>query len=92
MEIILKALDDVIGDVSEKDKKMEKETFKPDVKKLMNSIEVLRTEISMVAMEPRYIQNTRQHRQIWVPNNKVVENAYILFIDEVIVNEIMELM
>jgi hypothetical protein len=91
MDILMKALDDNLGKESEKEKKMEKESFNPDVKKLINSIEILRAEIQMITMEPVYIPNTKQHQQLWRPKGEIVTNAFIPTIEENTIREIMEL-
>jgi hypothetical protein len=91
MDIMLKQLDDVMGEDATKDKKVQKETFKPEVKKLLNTIESLRGEISMVSIDPVYLPNTRQHQKVWLNNDRVVESAFVPFIDEETVREIMEL-
>jgi hypothetical protein len=91
MDTLMKSLDDNLGKEVDKDKKMEKESFNPEVKKLMNSIEILRGDIQMVAMESMFIPNTRQHQQIWVKDKKIITNAFIPIIEEIVVKEIMEL-
>ena len=91
MDVLLKSLDDAMGQEADKDKKMEKESFKPEVRKLLNNIEALRGEIIFVAMDPMYVPNTRQHQAIWVPNGHIVEHAFVPIIDESAVREIMEL-
>ena len=91
MEILMKSLDDAMGSEADKDKKMEKESFKPEVRKIMNSIEALRGEITSISMEPVYIPNTRQHQNVWLKDGQTVDNAFIPYIDEVTVKSIMEL-
>jgi hypothetical protein len=91
MEVLMKALDDAIGSDIDKDKKVEKEAFKPEVRKIMNSIEALRGEISVLTMEPVYVPNTRQHQQVWVKDGNLKENAFVPYVDDTTVREIMEL-
>ena len=95
MDILSKSIDDSMGKEVEKDKKMEKEAFKPEVKRLMNSLEELRNQIKMITMSLEYIPNTKQHQVIWVTNKNsqtdFVTNAFVPQIDETSVKKIMEL-
>lgn len=84
-------IEDALGKDKDKEKKMEKETFDKDTKKLMNELEELHTQIKMVTMNPKYIPNMRQHQMLWVPDGKIIENAFVPFIDEPIVKEIMSI-
>jgi hypothetical protein len=95
MDILSKSIDDSMGKEVEKDKKMEKEAFKPEVKRLMNSLEELRNQIKMITMSLEYIPNTKQHQLVWVTNKNCltdfVTNAFVPNIDETSVKKIMEL-
>jgi hypothetical protein len=91
MDVLMKSLDDTMGKESDKEKKMEKELFNPDVKKIMEKIEILRSDIKMINMEPTFIPNTIQHQRLWVLEKVIVENAFVPNIDETVVREIMEL-
>ena len=95
MDILTKSIDDSMGKEVEKDKKMEKEAFKPEVKRLMNSLEELRNQIKMITMSLEYIPNTKQHQLVWVTNKnsltEFVTNAFVPNIDETSVKKIMEL-
>jgi hypothetical protein len=95
MNILSKSIDDSMGKEAEKDKKMEKEAFKPEVKRLMNSLEELRNQIKMITMSLEYIPNTKQHQLLWVTNKnnqkEFITNAFVPNIDESSVNKIMEL-
>ena len=95
MDILSKSIDDSMGKEVEKDKKMEKEAFKPEVKRLMNSLEELRNQIKMITMSLEYIPNTKQHQLVWVTNKnsqtEFVTNAFVPNIDETSVKKIMEL-
>ena len=91
MEVLMKALDDTLGTDADKEKKSEKETFKPEAKKLMAQIEAIRSSMVMVAMDPTFLPNTRQHQAVWIKDkDKIVVNAFVPFIDELTVKEIME--
>ena len=92
MEMLMKTLDDTLGKESEKEKKINREHFNPDVKIVMDDIERLRNDIQMIAMETVYVPNTLQHQKAWLPTDqKIVENAFIPIIEEVVVREIMSL-
>ena len=90
MEVLMKALDDTLGVDADKEKKSEKETFNNDAKKLMAQIEAIRADMVTVAMDPMFLPNTRQHQAIWVKGDQVIGNAFVPFIDELTVKEIME--
>ena len=57
--------------------------------KMMEQINKLRAEIKMVSLDPIYLPNTRQHQQLWTPNNDIFENAFISNIGEEVSKEIM---
>jgi hypothetical protein len=92
MDVLMKSLDDMLGDESEKDKKVEKGAFKPEVKRMMAAIEVLRADIKTTTMDPALVPNTRPHQQVWVGNNRgIIEQAFVPFVEESTVRDIMEL-
>lgn len=97
MEIMTKQLDDMLGKEIEKERKMENETFKPEAKRLKESIDGLRLQLQSAALSHRYIPNTRQHQSVWIHGGKLtetskfVENAFIPMIDEQSILKIMEL-
>ena len=84
-----KLLEDALGKDSEKDKKMEKENFNKDVRLLMNSLAALRMQIKDINIESKYIPNMKQHQELWIPDGKIVENAFIPNIDDHTVKDIM---
>ena len=84
-----KNLEDIIGKDAEKEKKVEKQNFNPEVKRLTELINQSREQIQLISLDNCYIPNTYSHQQIWC--NKIVDNAYIPIIDETIVKEIMVL-
>ena len=92
IEVQLKNLEDKMGTEADKEKKSAKEdAYNPEIKKLMSIIEVLRAEIRMVTLDSVFIPNTKQHQQIWMPDGKIVDNAFIPIIEEENVKKIMEL-
>ena len=91
MDQLSKTLEDTMGKEAEKENKMKKELFNPDVKRIFDSIEVLRSKIKMISLSSNYIPNTTRHQEIWAPEKKIIENAFIPFVDESTIREIMEL-
>ena len=91
MDQLIKTLDDTMGKEFEKENKMKKEIYNPDIKRILDSIDVLRNNIKMIALGPNYIPNTKQHQELWVPKKQIIDNAFIPFIDESTIREIMEL-
>jgi hypothetical protein len=91
MDVLMKNLDDMLGTESDKDKKVEKEAFKPEVKRIMAAIEVLRADIKCAAMDAMYVPNTRAHQNVWLEEGATVDHACVPMIEEATVREIMEL-
>ena len=92
MDVLMKSLDDMLGDESEKDKKVEKGAFKPEVKRMMAAIDALRADIKTTTMDPALVPNTRPHQQVWVGNDRgIIEQAFVPFVEESTVRDIMEL-
>ena len=91
LDVLNKNMEDKMGKDNEKEKKVEKDNFNPEIKKMMNIIENMRTQIQMISLDPVFVPNTKQHQQVWVPNNVIVENAFTPTIEEPVVREIMEL-
>ena len=84
-----KILEDSLGGEIEKSKKMEREQFNGETHKVMNEIARLREQCSSVNLEPVYIPNTKHHQQLWIPNEEMVQNAFVPSIDEGTVKDIM---
>jgi hypothetical protein len=92
IDTLTKNIEDAMGTEVEKEKKVEKEAFKPEVKRMMAGIEELRAQIKMVSLSAEYIPNTKQHQQLWIRDlDKVVPNAYTPIVDETSVRKIIEL-
>ena len=89
ISIMDKNLEDIIGKDAEKEKKVEKQNFNPEVKRLTELINQSREQIQLISLDNCYIPNTFSHQQIWC--NKIIDNAYIPTIDETIVKDIMVL-
>ena len=92
MDVLMKSIDDSMGKEAEKEKKMEKEAFKPEVKRMMAGLDDLRGHIKMISMGMEYIPNTRQHQHVWMPSGTDYStSAFTPQIDETSVRKIMEL-
>jgi len=92
MEGLMKTLDDMIGKEAEKERKMDNDVLKPEAKRLMTSIEALRSDIQVLSIGTKYTPNTRPHQQIWIGDlDKFVENAFVPRVDDASVLKIMEL-
>lgn len=83
-------LQDFLGKEAEKEKKMSAtQLTSPKAKQIEDSIADLKTQIQCVSLDPMYIPNTVGHQDIWT--NKLVENAYVPYIDPDSVRSIMGL-
>lgn len=91
MEDLLKTIDDKIGKDCEKARKMEKDNLSPEIKYLMNAVDILKNEIKSISLEQSYIPNTNHHQMIWWNHDKIIPNAFISNIDENTIKEVMEL-
>lgn len=91
IENLLKTIDDKIGKDCEKVRKMEKENLSPEIKYLMNTVDILKNEIKSISLEQSYIPNTNHHQMIWWNHDKIIPNAFISNIDENTIKEVMEL-
>jgi len=91
IEVLSKSIDDKIGKDTEKERKMEKENFTPEIKRMMDSLEALKTTIQSVSLEMRYIPNTQPHQMIWWDAENTVLNAFVPNIDQCSAEEVMSL-
>jgi len=91
IEVMSKLIDDKIGKDSEKERKMEKENFTPEIKRMINSLEVLKSTIHSISLETQYIPNTQPHQMLWWNAEKTVTNAFVSNIDQCSAEEVMSL-
>jgi len=84
-------INDKIGKDNEKERKMEKDNFTPEVKRMMNLLESLKSEIHSISLEQRYIPNTHQHQVIWWDAENMVTNAFVPNIDQCSAEEVLGL-
>ena len=89
ISVLEKSLEDTLGSDVTKDKKMEKEHFNKETNAIMNQISALQQQIKTVSMESKYIPNMKQHQMLWIPDGRLVENAFIPVIEDSVVKEIM---
>lgn len=91
IDILTKTLEDKASGELDKEKKIERDQLPPEVKRVMEQIEAVRSQIKSVAMEPVYIPNTTQHQRVWVTTDTTVQNAFVPAVDEESVKDIMGL-
>jgi len=89
MEDLERFIEDKMGKEVEKEKKMEKEIFSTDVKKLMRELEEVKQQIQSVSLENVYIPNTKQHQMVWVKDGNLVPNAFQPDVDEDSIRSVM---
>jgi hypothetical protein len=86
-----RTMEDKLGKEIDKSKKMEREQFNGETHKVMNEIARLKEQFNNICLESLYVPNTKQHQQLWIPGNEIVENAFVPDIDEDTVKDIMRL-
>lgn len=81
------------GDGGEKTKKMERDpALNREVARLMDRLDALKSQIENVSLNPKYIPNTSQHQDTWVPPGyEKPTNAFVPNVDQEDVKEIMSL-
>jgi hypothetical protein len=91
IDALTHSLEDTAGGELEKEKKMEKDNFSPEIKRIMEQIESVRSQIKMASLDPSYIPNTAQHQRIWKKEDDITSNAFIPSVDEESIRDIMSL-
>jgi hypothetical protein len=96
MEIIQKEIDDkeTASGASDRDKKKADRdpTLNREVAKLMDKLDVLKSQIECVSLNPKYIPNTSQHQEVWIPLEYTKpHNLFVPNIDQENVKDIMAL-
>jgi hypothetical protein len=92
-----KAMEDELGQETEKEKKMEREQFTAQVKRLKDEYSRLIAQISTVHMDRVFVPNTREHQERWLlgdsTDKKIAmkDNAFVPQIEEEHVRRIMTL-
>lgn len=97
IEIVEKQIDDKSGesklstDNKRKDIRKDKTQKDPELNRLLDQIEQMREQISVVSLSPVYVPNSKPHQNIWLPSGKShVANAFVPNIGDADVREIME--
>lgn len=91
IDILMKTLEDKAGAELDKEKKTEKENFSPEIKRIMDQIEAVRSQIQMASLDSAYIPNTTQHQRIWRKDDDISSAAFIPTVDEDSIRDIMSL-
>jgi hypothetical protein len=100
MSSLEKAMEDELGQETEKDKKMEREQFTAQVKRLKDEYSRLVAQISNVHMDRVFVPNTREHQERWLGSSTggadkakpaMKDNAFVPKIEEEHVRRIMML-
>jgi hypothetical protein len=91
IDILMKTLEDKAGTELDKEKKAEKDNFSPEIKRIMDQIEAVRSHIQMASLDAAYIPNTSQHQRIWRKDDEISSAAFIPTVDEDSIRDIMSL-
>jgi len=91
IDILMKTLEDKAGAELDKEKKAEKDNFSPEIKRIMDQIEAVRSHVQMASLDAAYIPNTSQHQRIWRKDDDVSSSAFIPTVDEDSIRDIMSL-
>jgi hypothetical protein len=92
-----KEIDDKTASASsgdgEKTKKMERDpALNREVARLMDRFDALKSQIENVSLNPKYIPNTSQHQETWIPMGyEKPTNVFVPNVDQEDVKEIMSL-
>jgi hypothetical protein len=86
-----KNIEDELGKEAEKEKKMEKEIFTGEVRRMKSELSHLQSQIQNIQMNELYIPNSKDHQGKWISQNEMVENAFLPNIEEENVRRIMML-
>jgi hypothetical protein len=62
-----------------------------DSEKLLDEINMLRSQIMSVSLDPSYVPNTKPHQEIWAPGGAIHKAAFVASIDEDTAKQIMTL-
>lgn len=91
IDILMKTLEDKAGAELDKEKKAEKDNFSPEIKRQMDQIEAVRSQVQMASLDSAYIPNTSQHQRIWRKDDEISSAAFIPTVDEDSIRDIMSL-
>jgi hypothetical protein len=91
ISILEKNMEDELGKEAEKEKKMEKENFTGEVRRMKSELSKLQSQIQNIQMNEMYIPNSKEHQFKWVSKDETIDNAFIPNIEEENVRRIMML-
>lgn len=83
-----KDLEDGLTEEEDKEKKMTDGRIKPELKRLMETIDGLRRQVKSVTLNNLFIPNTRDHQEYWHDGN-TVSDVFMGDISEKVVERIM---
>ena len=86
-----KTIEDALGKEMEKEKKMEKEQYTGEVRRLKAELSHLQSQIQTIKIDDLYLPNCREHQHRWVSKEQVIQNAFVPDIEEENVRRIMML-
>ena len=90
INILEKSIEDELGKEVEKEKKMEKEHFTGEVRRMKSELATLQAQIKNISMNEVYIPNCKEHQNRWIKDG-IVENAFVPNIEEDNIRRIMML-
>jgi hypothetical protein len=91
LDSLTRALEDKAAGELDKEKKMERETLSPEVKRLMDEIEQVRSQIRVVSLDSVYLPNTTAHQRQWIKEDRIVPNAFVSSVDDESIRDVMAL-
>jgi len=91
IESLIRTLEDKAGKELDKENKIEKDHMSPEIQRITDQINLIRSEIKTVQLDSIYIPNSTQHQGLWVNNDDIVKNAFMHRVDENSIREIMSL-
>lgn len=91
LDSLTRALEDKAAGELDKEKKMERETLSPEVKRIMDEIEQVRGQIRVVSLDSVYLPNTTAHQRQWIKEDRIVSNAFVSSVDDESIRDVMAL-
>jgi hypothetical protein len=91
LDSLTRSLEDKAAGELDKEKKVERETLSPEVKRLMGEIEQMRAQIRVVSLDQVYLPNTTPHQRHWIKDDRIVANAFISSVDDESIRDVMAL-
>ena len=70
---------------------LESSRLTKESEKLLDEINMLRSQIMSVSLDPSYVPNSKPHQEIWAPGGSIHKTAFVASIDEDTAKQIMTL-